>query len=307
VTVTTLSVAVTAFAVVQRLSRLRRPELPVSPVCVAFNAVRDESDDVSMNNNGFAPQSAGISPALLNSFQNPHQQQQKPFPGTLNPSQLINGAGPIQQLGGSINPAALQQHQQQSPFNLPHLLNTFGISRDHFQALSQQDKQNLGQKYIQMLNQQLNQGQMMQPQVGQQVPYERPSSSASNHGPHQNSMLPPPPPRPPTAQGAPQISRPGTSLSHRSPTIPGSGPSSLGAMMERPQSGLVRFFFQLSFFLKCTLLRRLIMMVSSSKGKINPHSRLNRRPFQALPTSIPNRLVSESQVCLTWACLASTT
>jgi len=41
-----------------------------------------------MNNNGFAPQSAGISPALLNSFQNPHQQQQKPFPGTLNPDHL---------------------------------------------------------------------------------------------------------------------------------------------------------------------------------------------------------------------------
>ena len=197
-----------------------------------------------MNNNGFAQQSAGISPALLNAFQNPHQQQQKPFPSTLNPSQLINGTGLIQPLGGSINPAALQQQQQQSSYNLSHLLNTFSISRDQFQALSQQERQNLSQKYIQMVNQQQNQGQLMQPQVGQQVPYERPSSSASNHGPHQNSMLPPPPPRPPTAQGAAQISRPGTSLSHRSPTIPGSGPSTL---MERPQSGLVRFFCPFSF------------------------------------------------------------
>jgi hypothetical protein len=143
----------------------------------------------------------------------------------------------------------------------------------------------------------------MQPQVGQQVPYERPSSSASNH---QNSMLPPPPPRPPTAQGAPQISRPGTSLSYRSPTIPGSGPSSLGAMMERLQSDLVRFFFQPAFFHECTFLHRLILMVSSSKDKINPHSRLNSLPFQAPPTSIPNHLVSESLVCLTRAWLTST-
>jgi SWI/SNF-related matrix-associated actin-dependent regulator of chromatin subfamily B protein 1 len=148
----------------------------------------------------------------------------------------MNGAGPMQQLGGSINPAALQQQQQQPPpLNLSHLLNVFNLTRDQFQMLSQQERYTLGQRYIQHVNHQ-NQGQV-QPQ---QAPYERPSSSASNQGPHQNAMLPPPPPRPPTAQGAPQISRPGTSLSHRSPTIPGSGPSSL---MERPQSGLVRCLF----------------------------------------------------------------
>jgi hypothetical protein len=97
-----------------------------------------------MNNNGFAP---GISPALFNSFQNPHQQQRLSL-ALSTPPQLINGAGPIQQLGGLINPAALQQQQQQSSYNLSHLLSIFNIFRDHFQALSRQDKQNMGQYSI---------------------------------------------------------------------------------------------------------------------------------------------------------------
>lgn len=200
-----------------------------------------------MNTNNFPQQSVGISPAFLNAFQNPHHQQQKPFPSTLNPSQLINGAGPMQQLGASINPAMLQQQQQQPSYNLTDLLNVCNISSEQYQTLSQQERHSLAQKYFHRVNQLQNQGQFVQQQVSQQVPHERPSSSASNHGPHQNSMLPPPPHRPPTAQGAAQISRPGTSLSHRSPTIPGSGPTTLGVMMERPQSRMVCFFFWFSF------------------------------------------------------------
>lgn len=274
---TPLSVAVTRIAVVAAIvsgpSRITRES-----VCVAFTAVRD-SDDLSMNSNSFAQQSAGISPALLNPFQNPHQQQPKPFTGSHNPH-LMNAGEVVQQLGGSVNLAALQQPPA---FNLSQLLNAFNLSKDQFQALSPKEKQMLSQRYLYLVS--LPQNQSVQSQVGQQVPYERPSSSASNQGPHQNSMLPPPPPRPPTAQGAPQISRPGTSLSHRSPTIPGSGPTNLNPMMERPQSGLVRFSFFLSLrHFTCTFLRRLNPMPSSSKAKISPHNHtLNSLPFQPPP------------------------
>ncbi len=252
--------AVTSLLSLHRLSRLRRPEEPVSPWSVAFNAVRDDDDsdddELTMNSNSFAQQSTGISPAMLSAFQN-QQQQPKAFTNALNPSQLMNGAGPMQQMGGSLNPAALQQQQQQQQqpsLNINNMLNFIGISREQFQALSPQDRHVLGQKYIHMVNQQQqqqqNQGQLAQPQVTHPqgvplTPFERPSSSASNQGPQQNIMLPPPPPRPPTAQGTAQISRPGTSLSHRSPTIPGSGPANLAAMMERPQSRLVSFSFPL--------------------------------------------------------------
>ncbi|KAF9473240.1 SNF5-domain-containing protein [Pholiota conissans] len=113
--------------------------------------------------------------------------------------------------------------------------------------------------------------------------FDRPSSSASSHSvsqnqnpsSNQNQMMPPPPPRPPTAQGGlsqlhhqqlaqaqqhqhqqqqhqqaqaqaqgQHISRPGTSMSHRSPTIPGSQSGSMQEMMlgqgsgQRPQSRL---------------------------------------------------------------------
>jgi len=284
---------VTSLLSSHRLSRLRRPEEPVSPWCVAFNAVRDDDNELVMNSNGFAQQSTGISPAMLNAFQN--QQQPKVFTNALNPSQLMNGAGPMQQMGASLNPAALQQQQQQqqTSFNINNMLNSFGISREQFQALSTQDRHVLGQKYIQMVNQQhqqQNQGQLAQPQVTHpQGPYERPSSSASNQGPQQNTMLPPPPHRPPTAQGTAQISRPGTSFSHRSPTIPGSGPANLAALMERPQSRLVRFSFpshSVSLTEK-TFLISLTRMESSNRVRASLPNRLSQaHPRPALPNKV---------------------
>ena len=254
-----------------------------------------------MNSNNFAQQSTGISPAMLNAFQN--QQQPKAFTNALNPSQLMNGAGPMQQMGGSLNPAALQQQQQQqTSFNIHNMLNTIGMSREQFQALSTQDRHVLGQKYIQMVNQQhqhQNQGQLAQPQVthpqgGPQTPYERPSSSASNQGPQQNAMLPPPPHRPPTAQGTAQISRPGTSFSHRSPTIPGSGPANLAAMMERPQSRLVRFHFPYTTSLP-SLINGNIFLISltrmDSLNRVrtslpNPNHLSQAHPRPALPNRV---------------------
>ncbi|KAF9011896.1 hypothetical protein BDQ17DRAFT_1321887 [Cyathus striatus] len=76
--------------------------------------------------------------------------------------------------------------------------------------------------------------------------FDRPSSSASSHS-HSHSqqgMMPPPQPRPLTAQGMNQQghpSRPGTAMSHRSPTIPGPQLTSMGGQggpqgMQRPPS-----------------------------------------------------------------------
>ena len=145
---------------------------------------------------------------LNDAVQNPHQQQPKP---SHNPH-LANTGEVVQQLGGSINLAALQQPPT---YNLSHLLDAFNMTKDQFQALTAKEKQMLSQRYLYIVD--LPQNQLVQLYVGQQAPYERPSSSASNQGSHQNSMLPP------IAQGA----------------IPGSGPTSLNPT----QSGLVRFSF----------------------------------------------------------------
>ncbi|KAJ3493671.1 hypothetical protein NLJ89_g10962 [Agrocybe chaxingu] len=229
-----------------------------------------------MNPNAFSQQGpSGISPAMLNSFQHQQKQPTTLNPAQLlngggmnmnmnsmngiNPAQLMQ-----QQMGGmgSINPAALsapspspQQSQSQS-LNINNMLSAVGMSRDQFTSLSHHQQQMVGAKYMAMAQQQhQHQQQQMQMQQGMQMlshqsigqSYDRPSSSASSHSqPGQAHMMPPPPPRPPTAQGGmhqqfsaqqgQHISRPGTALSHRSPTIPGPGLAMMDG--QRPQSSL---------------------------------------------------------------------
>ncbi|KDR74965.1 hypothetical protein GALMADRAFT_141274 [Galerina marginata CBS 339.88] len=91
--------------------------------------------------------------------------------------------------------------------NIHAMLATLGMSREQFAALSPQDRQIAGAKYMNAAHQQQQQQQQQQPMM--------------------------PPPRPPTAQG---MSRPGTSLAHRSPTIPGD---------MRPPSRMASFLFYL--------------------------------------------------------------
>lgn len=206
-----------------------------------------------------------MSPATLN-FQ-PKQPQL-----TLNPSQLLGG-GTINpsHLNGApsgMNTAPLAAHpqpvhmSQQQQQNISNMLAFFGISVEHFRNMSPQERQTMYQRYGAMMNSGTAGGGMGMQNgsalgQSQQQPFERPSSSASTHSQGQNHMMPPPPPRPPTAQGGStmmgsQISRPGTSLSHRSPTIPGPGLSSLDGQ-QRPHSRMVCFLlhhisFKTKFF-----------------------------------------------------------
>lgn len=157
-----------------------------------------------------------------NSFQKPTA-----FNGTS--SQMMNGS------------FTGQQTQQMANINMNSMLNTLGMSREQFGNLSRQEQQMAGAKYMAVAQaaqqQQQQQQQMMMMNMSQQ-PFDRPSSS------HQ--MMPPPPPRPQTAAGGavppqqsqqPQhVSRPGTSLALRSPTIPG---AMHDMMAQRPSSRVV--------------------------------------------------------------------
>ncbi|KIM36135.1 hypothetical protein M413DRAFT_320258 [Hebeloma cylindrosporum] len=127
--------------------------------------------------------------------------------------------------GNAINPAMLAAYQKPYPaaarpqIDVNLMLNTLGISREQFQNFNPQERQIAAARFMQQQQQQQQQQQMnaMAMGINPQSLFDRPSSSASSH-PQQQQMMPPPIPRPPTAQG---LSRPGTSLAHRSPTIPG--------------------------------------------------------------------------------------
>ncbi|KAF9530513.1 hypothetical protein CPB83DRAFT_788034 [Crepidotus variabilis] len=198
-----------------------------------------------MNPSSFTHQ-GGISPAMLN-----FQQKQ---PLTLNPSQLLGGGtiNPSHLNGttGGINPAAISGPSPPSHVSqqLSNMLAFFNISHEQFRNIPPNDKQTMYQRYMSMMNNSGGGGSgpmsngagMSGGGQSQQQPFERPSSSASTHSQGQAHMMPPPP-RPPTAQGgsnmmASQISRPGTSLSHRSPTIPGPGLASMMDGQQRPHS-----------------------------------------------------------------------
>jgi SWI/SNF-related matrix-associated actin-dependent regulator of chromatin subfamily B protein 1 len=148
------------------------------------------------------------------------------------------------------------------------MLQFASITREQFQSLSPQEQRNMGAKYVSAFNAHQQQQQLAIMNAGlnnnafpnqtqNQNFYDRPSSSASSHSQQpssSNQMMPPPPPRPPTAQGG-HLSRPGTSLAHRSPTIPASQQAQMLEMMhmkemmqqgqQRSQSRMVCYFLPL--------------------------------------------------------------
>jgi SWI/SNF-related matrix-associated actin-dependent regulator of chromatin subfamily B protein 1 len=183
---------------------------------------------------------ASPNPAALAAFQQ-QQQHQKfapgglrsaglPMPdaqGVINPA-MLQGASPL--LQGASSSAAPRPHQQHLTQNhqLQLAANAFGISH---QQLASMNPQQLG-----MMMQKFQQAQHASAsQVQNASSPDRPSSSGSTHSASQQQqqqgmmMMPPPPPRPTTAMGGMNMnnmnmmpnSRPGTSLSHRSPVIPG--------------------------------------------------------------------------------------
>nr|BAM72038.1 Snf5 [Coprinopsis cinerea] len=125
-----------------------------------------------------------------------------------------------------MNPA--QQHQKFAPGGLRNA----GLP----QIQQQQPGQGQGQQQQQQLTPQQRQLMIQKMQQQQQLGMmERPPSSMSISAPQPQGaggMMPPPPPRPSTAMGGqvnpnafPSASRPGTSMSHRSPAIDQQGPS----------------------------------------------------------------------------------
>lgn len=135
--------------------------------------------------------------------------------------------------------------------------------------------------------------------------FDRPSSSASSH-----HMMPPPPPRPPTAQGhGPGIpqqqqqqqlqqlqhSRPGTAMSHRSPTIPTSMHDMMGQGGQRPLSRMV-CYFSLSFSSKSSFVSISLReaTISTALNRHRPSSSRNR--CSTIPTPNNNNS-NNSQAC----------
>ncbi|KAJ2914946.1 hypothetical protein MD484_g5439, partial [Candolleomyces efflorescens] len=180
---------------------------------------------------------ASPNPAALAAFQQ-QQQHQKFAPGGLRSAGLpmpdaqglitpamLQGASPLLQgASSSAPPRPPQQHLSQN-HQLQLAAAAFGLSHQQVAAMNPQQ--------LAMMMQKFQHASASQAQNASSP--DRPSSSGSTHSASQQQqqqgmmMMPPPPPRPTTAMGGINMnpmnmmpnSRPGTSLSHRSPVIPG--------------------------------------------------------------------------------------
>ena len=144
------------------------------------------------------------------------------------PAASVNGMNP-----GSLPPTVGQQMHGLSPAQLTQLAGMGPQDRHKaMMYLQHQQHQHQQQRMLQqhLSQQNMSQGVQQTPQSApQQLPFDRPPSSMSNH----QGMMPPPP-RPPTS-----LSRPGTSHSHGPGQPPQNRPPSRpGTVQPMPQPGM---------------------------------------------------------------------